>query len=175
VTLFPWCTLCRSTVCEHSLFIWIHLTHWLWDHLQSMVNNGWQVNIIVATKEENVYVCARYTLQWIIHCHCYRDSDHRMNEIICKHIAVWIKLVCDTKSHNYRTEQKQVNGWFPVLPQKCQSLFHWICLSCSAKITVALLIKRVDTFKWCTCVASWSLLSYGMFNLMWMCYKYIKC
>ena len=38
VKFFPWSKLCR-----HRFFIWIHLSQWLWDHLQSKRHNRWQV------------------------------------------------------------------------------------------------------------------------------------
>jgi len=58
--------------------------------------------IFVAAKEENVYVCATSTQYRII---SYHYSDHLMEGILSEHNPVWIKNLCDTKLHNYRTEQ----------------------------------------------------------------------
>jgi len=44
--------------------------------------------ILIATKEENVYVHARSTQYWIINCHYYHESDHFMYEILCEHNPV---------------------------------------------------------------------------------------
>ena len=135
--------------------------------------------IFVATKEENVYVHARSTQYWIITCHYYHYSDHFMYEILCEHNPVWIKNLCVTQNWIItELNRQQVKGCLTVFYQKCQSIVHWICPCCSAKITAALMIKRVITVTWCCCVGLCSLLfSDGIVILIvwWTWYKCIKC
>jgi hypothetical protein len=86
-------------------------------------------------------------------------------------ICVWPKNCIITELN-----RQQVKGHLPFYPQKYQSIVHWICLCCPAKITAALLIKRLITVMWHCCLGHWySLLSDGILILVWTWYKYIKC
>ena len=131
----------------------------------------------VSTKEENVYNRAMSTQYWIINCHYYHDTDHFMDESLCKYNPVWIKNLCVTqKCIITELNRQQVKGHLPVFPQKYQSIVHWICLCCFTKITAALLIKTVITVTWCCCVGRCSsLLSDGILILVWTWYKCVKC
>jgi hypothetical protein len=133
--------------------------------------------IFVTTKEENIYVCATSTQYRIINCHYYHYSDHFMEGILSEHNPVWIKNLCVTQNCIItELNRQQVKGHLPVFPQKYQSIVHWISPCCFAKVTAALLIKRVITVTQCCCLGRWSsLLSDGILILLWTLYKCIKC
>ena len=104
---------------------------------------------------------------WIINCHHCHESDHFTDEILCEHNSVWIKDLCVTQNCIFtELNRQQVKGHLPVFPQTYQSIVPWICPHCFAKITAALLIKRVITVTFC--LGLWpSLWSNGILTLWW--------
>jgi hypothetical protein len=130
--------------------------------------------IFVATKVEVVYICARSTQYWIIST---SDSDDIVYKILCEHNPVWIKNLCVTQNCMItELNRQQVKGHLAVFLQKYQSIVHWNCSCCFAKITAALLINRLITVTWCFCYGTWSsLLIDGILIVVWTWYKCIKC
>ena len=71
----------------------------------------------------------------------FQDSDHFMDESLGKCNPVWIKNLCVIQNCIItELNRQQVKGHLPVFPQKYQSIIHWICPCCFAKITAALFI-----------------------------------
>ena len=145
-------------------------------HLQSETNNRWQSHHRGCHWRGDVYVCARSTHYWTISCHYCHKSDHIMDEILCEHNPVWIRNLCVTQNCIItEMNRQQVKGHLPVFSQTYQSIVHRICLCCCfTKITAALLIKTVITVTWCCVGRCSSLLSDGIYILVWTWYKCVK-